>query len=87
MADGDHTNGKKHCQDDPHACISQAVRQWVLSSYLMSKQQAAGIALYQYLAPEGSANGYGNWSFQMPEWNARVSLSSSDCERCGIYFI
>ena len=27
---------------------------------------------YQLLAPLGSSHGYGNWSFQSPEWTAQV---------------
>ena len=34
----------------------QAVRQWVLGSYLMAKEQAAGIALYQLLAEVSGPN-------------------------------
>eukprot|EP01043_Picozoa_sp_COSAG02_P042666 COSAG02_NODE_3644_length_6433_cov_3.177929_3_plen_967_part_00 len=76
---GDHTTSKtmkNTCANDPHACISKDVRQWVLGSYLMGKEQAAAIALYQLLAPEGSEFGYGNWSWQ-PEWNAEVGVALS----------
>ena len=63
------------CSDDPKACITPAVRQWVLGSYLMGKQQASAVALYQLLAPEGSEHGYGNWS-SWPEWAAEVGTPS-----------
>ena len=67
------------CSDDPRACITPAVRQWVLSSYLMGKQQASAVALYQLLAPEGSEHGYGNWS-SWPEWAAvLVPRHSTGC--------
>lgn len=76
---GDHTNHSQHCDTDPHACITSAVRQWVLASYLMGKQQASGIALYQLLAPLGSEHGYGNWS-AWPEWSAAVGAPVGDPE-------
>jgi hypothetical protein len=76
---GDHSGGSKtenkSCVSDPHACISKAVRQWVLGSYLIEKEQASGIALYQLLAPIGSGSGYGNWSFLTPEWTADVGVA------------
>jgi hypothetical protein len=75
---GDHsasTNMTKPCAVDPHACITPAVRQWVLASYLMAKEQASGVALYQLLAREGSRNAYGNWSYQDPEWTAQVGAA------------
>ena len=72
---GDHTNTSAQCADDVHACITPAVRQWVLASYLMGNQQASGIALYQLLAPLGSEHGYGNWS-SWPEWSAEVGAPS-----------
>ena len=47
----------------------------MLASYLMGKQQASGIALYQLLAPIGSEHGYGNWS-SWNEWSAAVGAPS-----------
>ena len=74
---GDHTNSttyNRSCGVDPHACITKEVRQWVLGSYLMAKEQASAIALYHLLAKEGSEHGYGNWSWQ-PEGTADVGVA------------
>jgi hypothetical protein len=63
------------CLEDPHNCIDLSVRQWVLGSYLMGKEQSAAIALYKFRAKEGSEWGYGNWSYQSPEWDANVGVA------------
>lgn len=64
------------CGSDPHACITAAVREWVLASYLMGKQQASAVALYQLEAAIDSEHGYGNWSY-WPEWTAQVGAPVS----------
>lgn len=75
---GDHSGGKMKtpCSHDPHACITPAVREWVLASYLMGKDQASAVALYQLEAAIGAEHGYGNWSY-WPEWTASVGTPTS----------
>ena len=46
----------------------------MLGSYLMGKEQASAIALYQLEAAIGSEHGYGNWSWE-PEWAAEVGAA------------
>ena len=74
---GDHASGKMQlpCSRDAHACITPAVREWALASYLMGKEQACAVALYQLEAALGSEHGYGNWSY-WPEWTAEVGAPS-----------
>ena len=58
---------KEPCSEDPLNCIQKPVRQWVLGSYLMGKEQAAALYL-------SKVQGYGNWSYY-PEWSAPVGKS------------
>jgi hypothetical protein len=55
---------KEPCEQDPLNCITRPVRQWVLASYLIGKEQAAGIYL-------SGIQAYGNWSYY-PEWSAPI---------------